>query len=90
MGGEGLFIHRRQVVHVEEPRTVVGIPPADEQVDVVRRARAQEIGQIFAGVVSRGLRGQIVSVAVLVQLHVLADEFRELRQRREGKSKVKK
>ena len=80
VGGERLFVHRGQVVHVKESRSVVFVPAADEEVDVVGSARTKEIRQILASVMSRRFRGKVVSVAVFVQLHVFADELGKLEE----------
>jgi len=78
VGGERLLVHGRQVVHVEESRSVVLVPSADEQIDVVGSARTEEVGQVFASVMSRRFWREVVPVAILVQLNILTDELREL------------
>jgi len=78
VGGERQFVHRRQIVHVEEARAVVGVEPADEEVDVVGRARAEKVGQVLARVMSRRFRREIVAVAVFVELDVFADKLGKL------------
>merc|ERR1712212_1343054 len=49
VGGEWELVHRSQIVHVEESRAVVLVESADEQIDVVGSARAEEVGQVPAG-----------------------------------------
>ena len=79
MSRERQLVHRSQIVHVEESRAVVLVEASDEEIDLVRSARAEEIGQILSGKMSRRFRRKIVTVAIFVKLDVLTDVLGELR-----------
>ena len=81
VGGEWELVHRSQIVHVEESRAVVLVESADEQIDVVGSARAEEVGQVLAGEMSRRLGREVVSVAMFVKLDILTDVLGKLRDR---------
>lgn len=75
------IVHRLgvgQVVDVVQLRALGDVVAGHEQVDVVRRAAAQVLGEILAREVGGRPRRQLVAVAHLVQCQILGDVFGEL------------